>query len=32
MRDDDFSCFLRDLLVLFILGSIVWLMAPLASW
>ena len=31
MRDDDFSCFLKDALVLLILGAIVWLMTSCRS-
>lgn len=31
MRDDDFSCFLRDVFVLLILGAIVWLMTCCSS-
>lgn len=31
MRDDDFSCFLKDLLVLLILGAIVWIMTSCSS-
>lgn len=31
MRDDDFSCFLKDLLVLLILGSIIWIMASCST-
>lgn len=31
MRDDDFSCFLRDVFVLLILGAVVWLMTSCSS-
>lgn len=31
MRDDDFSCFLKDLLVLLILGSVVWIMTSCST-
>ena len=31
MRDDDFSCFIKDLFVLLILGAIVWLMTSCSS-
>ena len=31
MRDDDFSCFIKDLLVLLILGAVVWIMTSCRS-
>ena len=31
MRDDDFSCFVRDLLVLLVIGAIVWIMTSCSS-
>ena len=31
MRDDDFSCFIKDLLVLLILGAVVWLTTSCSS-